>query len=76
MSFRSPTFKLNNHNYSTYSQYLESNNYKIKASTMSDSDDDPLVTKPFKFVTGEYFAVKLATFSGLTSNQHLAGKSV
>lgn len=43
---------------------------------MSDSDDDPLVTKPFKFVTGEYFAVKLVTLAWLTSKPHLAGKFV
>ena len=43
---------------------------------MSDSDDDPLVTKPFKFVTGEYFAVKLVSFAWLTSKPHLAGKFV
>ena len=43
---------------------------------MSDSDDDPLVTKPFKFVTGEYFAVKLVIFAWLTSKPHLAGKFI
>lgn len=43
---------------------------------MSDSDDDPLVTKPFKFVTGEYIAVKLLTLPGLITKPNLAGKFV
>ena len=46
--------------YSTYSQCFSSKTFN-QTFKMSDSDDDPLVTKPFKFVTGEYFAVMLVT---------------
>lgn len=41
--------------YSTYSQCFSSKTFN-QTFKMSDSDDDPLVTKPFKFVTAGFDA--------------------